>query len=476
MTIPYGRLPCRGEFIRPPSSIRSIASEAPVDWATHWPVAFRRSGGGRRVLTRDQVLAARAHSHGAAPSSVPPVGCALHGASLFLVWPRKSNQKEGHPYIRVLLRKTPLTPALLRGPSRRDIHVPSLLARHPCLASPYATPTLCLLKGTRDRVVWKFWNSDSYKAPSSFNDEQTLRRRRTPLSEGRMESARRGASGMDAARGVRGRGRHRYGWPLYAGPRSADGMREVERSEPGTPSPMQGQDFLVTFLGAGRPAFGKSDSPSRAKPMPRRPPPMGYTPNIQSFVGWKTAKHFPPRSIPQLISDLAHQKRWVSFALPTLRSLEGRTIGSLHGLSNTTKSPLSEGRAQVVWKWLSGTDAARAALGRGRHRHGWPVAAGPWNVTGAREPRRSRGRMQGQAFLLTFFGAGHPASGKSESPSRAKPMPQPTPPIGDTSGSKSQNASRRSTTRTALRLQPSLAPLARRQTPNRHYKRPLVCA
>jgi hypothetical protein len=41
-----------------------------------------------------------------------------------------------------------------------------------------------------------------------------------------MESARRGASGMDAARAVKG-----HGWPLYAGPRSADGMREVERSE-----------------------------------------------------------------------------------------------------------------------------------------------------------------------------------------------------------------------------------------------------
>ncbi|AHL77673.1 hypothetical protein CH92_17395 [Stutzerimonas stutzeri] len=80
-----------------------------------------------------------------------------------------------------------------------------------------------------------------------------------------MKSARRGASGMDAARGVKGRGRRRYGWPLYAGPRSVDGMREVERSE----TRMQGQAFLVTFLGAGRPAFGKSDSPSRAKPMLR---------------------------------------------------------------------------------------------------------------------------------------------------------------------------------------------------------------
>ena len=55
----------------------------------------------------------------------------------------------------------------------------------------------------------------------------------------------------------------------------------------------------------------------------------------------------------------------------------------------------------MAWKGLSGMDAARAALGQG-----WPIAAGPWNVTGAREPRRSRGRMQGQAFLLTFLPAG----------------------------------------------------------------------
>ena len=62
-----------------------------------------------------------------------------------------------------------------------------------------------------------------------------------------------------------------------------------------------------------------------------------------------------------------------------------------------------------------GMDAERGATGQG-----WPFAAGPWNIIGAREPRRSRGRMQGQAFLVTFS-----AFGKSDSPSRAKPMPQP---------------------------------------------------
>jgi len=113
------------------------------------------------------------------------------------------------------------------------------------------------------------------------------------------------------------------------------------------------------------------------------------------------------------------QNRWVSFALPTLQKASANA--SLHGPTGTTESPLSGGRAQVAWKGLSGMDAARAAMGQG-----WPFAAGPWSVTGAREPRRSRGRMQGQAFLVTFFGAGHPAFGKSDSPSRAKPVLQPT--------------------------------------------------
>ncbi len=139
------------------------------------------------------------------------------------------------------------------------------------------------------------------------------------------------------------------------------------------------------------------------------------TNGLKNSVGWKTAKHFPPQSTPRLVSNFAQETRWVSFALPTLRSLEAPTTASLHGLSDTTESPLSGGRAQVAWKGLSGMDAARAAMGQG-----WPFAAGPWNVTGAREPRRSRGRMQGQAFLLTFF-----AFEKSESPSRAKPMLRP---------------------------------------------------
>ena len=288
----------RGEFIRPSSPVWPVARGTATSREIYRFLAFYRGAFGRAALP------ASTPKFGAALSSVVTAGCASHGALLFLVWPRKSNQKEGHPCIRVLLRKTSLPPAPLRGASRRAIPGPSLLARRPCLASPYATPTLGLVKGTRDRGVWKFFSSDSNKAPSSFEDEQAVRRRRTPLSGGRMESARRGASGMDAARGVKG-----HGWPLYAAPRSADGMREVSRSE----TRMQGQDLLVPLGGVGHPATAKRDSPSRAKPMPQPTQPMGITQRTQrQSQGQKTSQartRRAPRgykSISQILRPASH--------------------------------------------------------------------------------------------------------------------------------------------------------------------------
>ncbi len=44
-------------------------------------------------------------------------------------------------------------------------------------------------------------------------------------------------------------------------------------------------------------------------------------------------------------------------------------------------------------------DAARGVKG-----HGWPLYAGPWSSDGAREPRRSRGRMGGKTFFGSFWG------------------------------------------------------------------------
>ncbi|RRV64961.1 hypothetical protein EGI99_19605 [Stutzerimonas stutzeri] len=124
-----------------------------------------------------------------------------------------------------------------------------------------------------------------------------------------------------------------------------------------------------------------------------------------SNVGWKTAQHFPPQASSKF--------------LPGHGGLLCKQVGKLRVTRPSPvaqafrqhQTPLSGGRAQVAWKGLSGMDAARAAMG-----HGWPFAAGPWNVTGAREPRRSRGRMQGQDFLVPFG-----ATAKRNSPSRAKP-------------------------------------------------------
>jgi hypothetical protein len=58
-------------------------------------------------------------------------------------------------------------------------------------------------------------------------------------------------------------------------------------------------------------------------------------------------------------------------------------------VQTTPKSP-SGGRVESPRKGLSDMDVARAAMGQG-----WPFAACPWSGDGAREPRRSRGRMVG---------------------------------------------------------------------------------
>ncbi|MDH4558443.1 hypothetical protein E8F11_25275 [Pseudomonas sp. BN417] len=63
---------------------------------------------------------------------------------------------------------------------------------------------------------------------------------------------------------------------------------------------------------------------------------------------------------------------------------------------------------------MSGMDAARGVWG-----HGWPLTPCPRSNDGARGPRRSRGRMQGRAFLVTSL-----AFERSDSPGRAKQKPE----------------------------------------------------
>src|SRR5690606_37071875 len=49
---------------------------------------------------------------------------------------RESNQRESAPDIRPRLRRGSLLPVPLRGPSRRDVPVPSFLARRPASRPP----------------------------------------------------------------------------------------------------------------------------------------------------------------------------------------------------------------------------------------------------------------------------------------------------------------------------------------------------
>jgi len=76
--------------------------------------------------------------------------------------------------------------------------------------------------------------------------------------------------------------------------------------------------------------------------------------------------------------------------------ISGRSKSVAFGFCSSTamvqtppKSP-SVGRVESPWKGLSGMDAARATMGQG-----WPFVACHWSGDGAREPRRSRGRMVG---------------------------------------------------------------------------------
>src|SRR5690606_32719579 len=162
--------------------------------------------------------------------------------SLSLVWPRESNQREGHPDIRPRLCRGSLLPVLLRGPSRRDVPVPSFLARRPCLASPCSRPAFGLLKGKRLELpdgwalsVENALRFSTLRLPGS--DCRSIRPRRFAPSGGRAEVSRRGLSGMDAARAAMGHGR-----PFAACPWSGAGAREPRRSR----GRMQGQAFLLT--------------------------------------------------------------------------------------------------------------------------------------------------------------------------------------------------------------------------------------
>ena len=237
MTIHCARFPCRGKFIRPPSS----ASGAPTRFARHWPGAFRRSRGGLRVLARDQMLAARTLSYDSALSSAGTTGFASHGDSVFLI--AKKVSKNACPCTGLgvpgSLRSTSLIPSLLRGSARKG---------HP------------------------------------------YRRRLRPYTAL--------AASMPLA------------------PLSSDSIRPSERGV---------RCRLIVCSSVNKQSVFRSLFENAQKFW-----------NSSSFgsVGWKTAKHFPPRSTQESSVHFRHDKRWVSFALPTLHI--ALTTVSLHARSDTT--------------------------------------------------------------------------------------------------------------------------------------------
>ena len=114
----------------------------------------------RGQMKRGQIyfrLPSRRSRFPATLSSPPPTGFALHGESLSLVWPRESNQREGHPDIRVWpAARLPSLRCCSGGRLTRAILGPLSLSPHPCGSSPYATPPLGLLKGIGVRVARRF--------------------------------------------------------------------------------------------------------------------------------------------------------------------------------------------------------------------------------------------------------------------------------------------------------------------------------
>jgi len=185
-------------------------------------------------------------------SSAEATGFALYGESLFLVWPRKSNQKEGHPR-----HQAPAAPGFPRsvvipgarheGPSMALVALAASLPLGPFHADS-ARPDEGGIGVVPTSVEEKRRAKSFFKRDARLASNSPLPFRRP--SAGVVE----GASRMDAARAVKG-----HGCPLYGGPRSGAGGREPRRSR----GRMIGRVFsLVTFsLRAQR----ESDSPYKAK-------------------------------------------------------------------------------------------------------------------------------------------------------------------------------------------------------------------
>ncbi len=337
-------------------------------------------------------------------------GFALLGESLLAIAPKGT--KKSCPYIRVSLRSTSLISSLLRGSPRKG---------HPWpFTALAASMPLAPLR------------SDSIRPP-----ERGVRRRLAGRAMERQEAV---SSQL-------------VGWvqPINHG-RWASPILRLSKA----------LQSISAFDGIQTTCTQTPISPMRSGSI-----------SDASSVGWKTAKHFPPQSTQRLVSNFARKNRWVSFALPTLRSERGAGWRLAASSSANKRSAFvslftifQAARTRVPFRRPS----AGAAQGDARHgcrarsdgtwmslREGAPSPI-PRSSAGGREVLRSKTRMQGwPSFWLLFLDH----TRKSDSPSRAKPMPQPTLPTAVTARTQSPKASR---SRPLPRKAQSKLPLATRPT------------
>ena len=148
------------------------------------------------------------------------------------------------------------------------------------------------------------------------------------------------------------------------------------------------------------------------------------------FVGWKTAKHFPPQATQRLVSNVACENRWVSFALPTLPSERGVCCRLPSPARSNQRNALDLALLEKLQATRSGFPFRRPSTGvaQGGSRHGcrersdgtWmSLRDDPRSNAGARGVLRSKTRMQGwPSFWLLFLGH----TRKSDAPCKAQPV------------------------------------------------------
>ena len=171
---------------------------------------------------------------------------------------------------------------------------------------------------------------------------------------------RRGARGMDAERGAMGQG-----WPFATPPGAAPEGGKFCEAKPGCGGGLLfGYFFLATQEKVTRPA-GR-------KPMLSQPRPIEVLHELKSFHHGSTRR-----------------RRIAPFRRPSAGGVEGV---ERYGCRESRDGPgMALRGVPLEWRWSERTRS------------------------------EAQGRMQGQAFLVTFS-----AFGKSDLPSRAKPVLQPT--------------------------------------------------